>query len=208
MADPMADSADAILAPDARPLPIGTVAGTRSSGWLGMALLIATEASVFAYLIFAYFYTAALHTGAWPPQGLPPLTYAGPAFLVALASAASVRWAVRALERDRPRQSAAGLGLTLVLGLAATALLGLDASMQAGLTPGAYRSLYLTILGVHLAHLVAGLVGLAVLSLWTALGYVGPVRSAPVLIGAFYWSFVVAAEAAVFVTLHLSPHLG
>ena len=92
--------------------------------------------------------------------------------------------------------------------LPVAALLVLDASMQAGLTPGAYRSLYLTILGVHLAHLVAGPVGLAVLSLWTALGYVRAVRSAPVLIGAFYWSFVVAAEAAVFVTLHLSPHLG
>ncbi|MRI57181.1 heme-copper oxidase subunit III [Methylobacterium sp. DB1607] len=204
----MAEAANATLTPGVRPLPVGTVAGTRSSGWLGMALLIATEASVFAYLIFAYFYTAALHAGPWPPQGPPPLTYAGPAFLVALASAVSVRWAVRALERDRSRQTAAGLGLTLLLGLAATALLVLDGQIQAGLTPGAYRSLYLTILGVHLAHLIAGLVGLAVLSLWTLLGYVGAVRPAPVLIGAFYWSFVVAAEAAVFVTLHLSPHLG
>ena len=204
----MDETGNATLTPDARPLPVGTVASTRSSGWLGMALLIATEASVFAYLIFAYFYTAALHTGAWPPHGPPPLTYAGPAFLIALASAASVRWAVRALELDRPQRTAAGLGLTLVLGLSVAALLVLDGRMQAGLTPGAYRSLYLTILGVHLAHLGAGLVGLAVLSLWSALGYVGTVRSAPVLIGAFYWSFVVAAEAAVFITLHLSPHLG
>jgi heme/copper-type cytochrome/quinol oxidase subunit 3 len=38
-------------------LPIGSF-GRRASGWFGVWCLIATEAALFAYLIFSYFYLA------------------------------------------------------------------------------------------------------------------------------------------------------
>jgi len=194
--------------PDARRLPVGTVGGYRSSGWFGMLFLILTEASIFGYLVFGYFYTAAFATGAWPPQGPPRLAYALPNLLLALVSAATMGWAERSLHRGRLTPVALGLALTLVIGLAFAGLQLLDWRAQAGLVPGAYASLYFTITGIHFAHLLVGLCVLGALLAWTLRGYISPTRAAPVLIGAAYWYFVVAAEIAVFATLSLSPYLG
>ena len=46
-------------------LPVGS-AGVRTTGWLGCLMLIATEASLFGYLIFAYLYLAVQNTQHWP----------------------------------------------------------------------------------------------------------------------------------------------
>ena len=55
-----------------RPLP---VRGTHwaSTAWWGMAFLILTEGSLFAYLLFSYFYLASQSTGSWPTSGPPEL---------------------------------------------------------------------------------------------------------------------------------------
>lgn len=200
--------ADRTLSPADHALPVGTVSDVRSSGMLGMMALILTEATIFGYLIFGYFYTAASAHGAWPPQGPPRLGYGVANLVLALASAAAVWWAEREIGAGRARRTALGLTVALVLGLVVLAVQWLDWRAHAALTTGAYRSLYLTILGVHAAHLLVGLVVLAALIAWALLGYFGPARAAPVRIGAAYWYFVVAAEVAVFATLTLSPHLG
>ena len=50
------------------PLPIGSK-GRLSSGWWGMIAVIATEASLFAYLLFSYYYFAIQpHAAPWPPE--------------------------------------------------------------------------------------------------------------------------------------------
>ncbi|MHC2104234.1 heme-copper oxidase subunit III [Methylobacterium sp. WL64] len=203
----LAPPADRTLEPAERALPVGTVSDVRSSGMLGMLFLILTEATIFGYLIFGYFYTAASAQGAWPPQGSPGLGYALTNLVLAVISAGAVWWADRAIRVDQPRPAAAGLAAAFLLGLVFLGIQGLDWRAHASLTAGAYRSLYLTITGVHVAHLVVGLGILAALSGWTLRGYFGAARSAPVRIGAAYWYFVVAAEVAVFATLSLSPHL-
>src|SRR5690348_5678931 len=53
-----------------RSLPVGS-ANKRSVGWWGVIGLIGTEASLFAYLLFTYFYVTLNITTAWPPDGPP-----------------------------------------------------------------------------------------------------------------------------------------
>ena len=71
-----------------------------------------------------------------------------------------------------------------------------------------YGSLFFTITGFHMAHVVVGLLALAVVLLWSALGYFDARRNAPVLIVSIYWHFVDVVWIFVFTTLYLTPYLG
>ena len=53
-----------------RSLPVAAE-GRNSVGWWGMLCLIATESSLFAYLLFSYYYTAAQRGPAWLPNAHP-----------------------------------------------------------------------------------------------------------------------------------------
>lgn len=55
-------------------LPVGS-AGRKSSGWFGMMTLIATEASLFAYLLFSYYYFVIWSDGAFLPKDLEVRTF-------------------------------------------------------------------------------------------------------------------------------------
>jgi cytochrome c oxidase subunit 3 len=72
----------------------------------------------------------------------------------------------------------------------------------------AYSSLYFTITGFHLAHVVIGMLVLLVLSVWSLLGYFDSKRHAPVAIGAIYWHFVDVVWLVVFFTIYVTPYLG
>ena len=59
-------------------LPVGAM-DTRASGWWAMIFTVFTEASLFAYLLFSYFYLAVQpHApGTFPEGGAPALGLAG-----------------------------------------------------------------------------------------------------------------------------------
>jgi cytochrome c oxidase subunit 3 len=76
-----------------------------------------------------------------------------------------------------------------------------------GLTTHLYGSLYFTITGFHLMHVLVGLIVLAFLTLWTALGYFDRARSAALTIGGLYWHFVDIVWLFIFATLYLSPYV-
>jgi cytochrome c oxidase subunit 3 len=54
---------------------------------------------------------------------------------------------------------------------------------------------------------VAGLLMIALLLVWAALGYFSKDRHAPLTIGAIYWHFVDAVWLVVFATLYLLPYI-
>jgi heme/copper-type cytochrome/quinol oxidase subunit 3 len=190
------------------PLPVGSV-GLRASGFWGMVFLVISEASLFAYLLFSYYYFAVQpHPGPWPPGGPPSLAYAIPQTVVLLISSATAWWADRAAERGARPHAVLGLGVTLLLGLAFLALQLLDwFDKPFSLATDPYSSLYFAIGGAHLAHEFAGVLMLGAVLVWSSLGYFGPLRHAPVTIAAFYWYFVTAIWLAVFFTLYITPFL-
>ena len=76
------------------------------------------------------------------------------------------------------------------------------------LSTGVYSSLYFTLTGFHILHVIVGLLMLAVLLVWTARGYISAERHAAASIAAVYWHFVTIVWIAVFFTIYLAPRLG
>jgi len=189
-------------------LPVGS-AGRKSSGWFGMLSLIATEASLFVYLLFSYYYSAIWSDGSFLPARLPKFDLSGPDTVVLLLSSAAVWWGERGARKGARTQLATGLALAFVLGAIFVGVQVLEWRGKAFRPDSSpYASLYFTITGFHMAHVVLGLLMLAVLFAWTTLGYFNRSRHAPVSIGAIYWHFVDAVWIAVFFTIYVTPYLG
>lgn len=190
-----------------QPLPIGSK-GRLSSGWWGMWTVIATEASLFAYLLFSYFYVASQVHSAWPPDGLPRLRIALPDTVILIAGSVTMWWGERGIRAGRSRQLLLGIAATLVLGILFLGLQGIEWHAKPySVSSNVYGSLYFTVTGFHMAHVLAGLVMLAVLGLWTGFGYFGARRHSAVSIGVIYWHFVTAVWIAVFLSLYVTPYL-
>lgn len=193
---------------DQHPLLVGSV-GRTGVGWWGAICVIVTETSLFCYLLFAYLYDAVVLDGNWLPAEPPSLAFSLPGVLILIASSVAVWWAERGARSGAQRQLRIGFLAALLCGAAFVALQLLEWRSKAfSLRSDAYGSLFFTITGIHLAHLLAGLVTLLLVLVWSALGYFDIRRNAPVLIGAAYWHFVVVAGVAVFVVLYISPYLG
>ena len=190
-------------------LPVGSI-GHHASGWYGMIMLLATEASLFAYLLFSYFYLASRATEAWPPEGPPSWRLALPNTIILLVSSGVVAWAERGLRRGRVNRAQLvwGLAGTLVLGIAFVGIQVMEwHNKPFSISSHAYGSLYFTTTGFHIAHVVGGLLALAVVMVWAALGYVGRQRHITVSIAAIYWHFVDAVWLTVFATYYVAPYL-
>ncbi|MBU3079350.1 cytochrome c oxidase subunit 3 [Sphingomonas quercus] len=191
-----------------RSLPVGPVE-SHGVGWNGMACLIASEAALFGYLLFSYYYLGASNPRGWLMEPHPDLHLALPNTLLLLASSVAAWWGERGVRQESKGQALAGLALALVMGtvFATVQVYEWHAKTYA---PGtsSYASLYFITTGLHMAHVVIGLAVLAMLILWIAFGYFSPLRRLPVSNGVLYWHFVDAVWLFVFTTYYLTPLLG
>jgi heme/copper-type cytochrome/quinol oxidase subunit 3 len=191
-------------------LPVGAI-DTRASGWWAMIFVVFTEASLFAYLLFSYFYLAVQPhlPGTFPQGGAPSLTLALPNTAILLLSSVAVGWAQFNIERDDNRRLVWGLGIGAVLGMVFLVIQYFEwAQKPFALASSSYSSLYFTVTGFHMAHVVVGVIMLWMLFAWSAMGYFNRVRFAHIHIGALYWHFVDAVWLAVFFTFYITPLLG
>ena len=191
-----------------RQLPVGSQ-GHLASGWWGMLMLIATEAMLFAYLLFSYFYLASHALSPWPPNGPPSLRIAVPGTLILIAGSVVMWWGERGIERGKTRRLIVGLSLALVLGVLFLVLQGSEWKGEPfTLRTYVYGSLYFTITGFHMFHVIVGLLVLAVLLVWAARGDFDANRHSAASIGVIYWHFVTIVWLAVFFTFYIAPRLG
>jgi heme/copper-type cytochrome/quinol oxidase subunit 3 len=184
---------------------------TRASGWWAMIFTIFTEASLFAYLLFAYYYLAVQPhmPGTFPEGGAPKLGMASLNTLILLTSSAAVAYAQFSIERNKKGRLMAGLGLGAVLGMVFLAVQVMEwAGQPFGLSSSTYSSLYFVITGFHMAHVVLGVLMLSALSFWSWRGTFNSRRFAHIHIGALYWHFVDAVWLAVYFTFYITPLLG
>jgi len=189
-------------------LPVGPV-GRRGLGQWGVGALIASEAALFAYLLFAYFYTAASALPGWLLEPAPKLWPALPNTLLLLASSLVARFGEKGVERGDRRQALVGLIAAFAMGAAFAAVQVYEWSIKPyRVATSSYAALYFTTTGFHMAHVVAGLVILAMLALWVALDFFSPRRRSLVSAGVLYWHFVDAVWLFVFATYYLTPYLG
>ncbi len=190
----------------ARPLPMGTI-GTSASGWWGLWFLIISEAAIFAYLFFSYFYFSIQPPANWIPGGPPTFLYAGPQTGVVLVGCVTAWFAERSIRLNQVLLCLVGLALTLILGAGFIALQFLSwFDKPFSFNSSTYSSEYFVITGFHLAHFVVGWLMFLVLFLWTALGYFDSVRHVPITIGKVYWYFLAVIWMGVFFVINCTPY--
>jgi cytochrome c oxidase subunit III len=189
-------------------LPVGSI-GRHANGWWGMMMLIVTEGALFVYLLFAYYYAAVQHQRNWLPEDLPDFRLSLPDTILLLLSSVVVWRGESLIKQGRSGATAVYLGVAALMGIVFVAIQALEWGTKK-FTPfsGSYGSLYYIITGFHMAHVAAGVLILATLAPWCALGYFDRIRSAPVSIGAIYWHFVDAVWLALFFTFYVTPRLG
>lgn len=188
-------------------LPIGGT-GHRSSGWWGMLALVLTEAALFAYMLFSYFYLASQAHGKWLPTDAPSLRLALPNTIILIASSFVLWWGERGIRQGQRMRLLAATAITLVMGIIFAILQFMEWHKKPfSITDHAYGSLYYTITGFHMAHVLGGLLILFALLLWTALGKFDAKHHAAVSTGAIYWHFVDIVWLAVFSTFYIYPYL-
>jgi len=177
-------------------------------GWWVMVLVIATEAMLFAYLLFAYYYLASMSGNGFPAGGAPRLTLVVPNTVILLASSGSMYWGERGIRRGDQRRLRLGMLVTLILGAVFLTIQGIEYSRKSfGLSTNAYGSLFFTITGFHGAHVFVGLLMNAVVQVWAWRGWFTRERHLAVTNVAMYWHFVDVVWLAVFFSLYVTPRL-
>jgi heme/copper-type cytochrome/quinol oxidase subunit 3 len=203
----MADTAEVVIS-QPRDLPIGPI-GRHGIGYWGVGMLVVSEAALFSYLLFAYYYTGASAQHGWVLESRPSLKLALPNTILLLASSV-VAWIGERGILDRQRGKALlGFGLAFIMGAVfATVQCYEWVAKPYSLGSSSYASLYFVTTGFHMAHVIIGLGVLAALFLWTALDYFSPRRRLTISSGVLYWHFVDVVWLFVFSTYYLTPYLG
>ena len=188
-------------------LPINP-AERRNPGWWAMVLIIVTEAMLFAYLLFGYFYLGSMSKTPWPPSGPPELKLVVPNTIILLMSSGTMWWAESGIRAGSQGRLRIGMLITLLLGAVFLAVQGVEYSRKE-FTPqsNAYGSLFFTITGFHGAHVFVGLLFNAVVQLRAWLGHFTAERHLAVSNAAMYWHFVDAVWLVVFASLYVAPQL-
>lgn len=185
------------------------VRGTTSSV-LGMTLFIASEAMFFAAFFGAYF-TIFAATPVWPPVQIPipELTTSSIATAMLVISSVSVQMAVAAARRGRTQRVNLWLGITIVLGIGFLILQGLDYSKTGfSIHDGTYASLFYIMTGLHMAHVVGGVLFLTLVFAQSRAGQLSSQRTDPVQAAAMYWDFVDVVWIGLFVIFYILPQGG
>jgi cytochrome c oxidase subunit III len=181
----------------------------RSSGWWGMLLFLATEATLFGVLIATYFYLR-FKTPDWPPDGIADPKILRPLVFTAILVFTSLpmQISVMAARAGRHGLLAANVLAALLIG---ALYLWLQSDLlrknAASFTPrtNAYGSIYYTLSVAHAAHVFAGLL----LNAWLlsrVWARITVYRLNGVQAVALYWHVVNALAILVVLTV-LSPSL-
>jgi heme/copper-type cytochrome/quinol oxidase subunit 3 len=203
----VAETAEVTLS-QPKDLPVGPI-GRHGIGYWGVGMLVVSEAALFAYLLFAYYYTGASAQHGWVLQPRPELKLALPNTVLLLASSV-VAWIGERGILDRRRGKALfGFGGAFIMGAIFAGVQSYEwVSKPFSLGTSSYASLYFVTTGFHMAHVIIGLGVLAALFLWTALDYFSPRRRLTISAGVLYWHFVDVVWLFVFTTYYLTPYLG
>lgn len=172
--------------------------------YVGMALFLVSETFLFGSLFWAYFWLGG-RSPAWPPEGVDVgrlLASVNTALLVS--SSVTVWRALRAVRRGDQRGLVLGLAATLVLGAAFLSITGWEWGHE-NFRPWdhAYGSIFFTLTGFHGAHVLIGLLLLAVLLLRALRRRFSPERHLAVEVGSLYWHFVDLVWVFVFTLFYL-----
>jgi cytochrome c oxidase subunit III len=176
--------------------------------WWGNLLMIFIEGAAFAILAASYFYIRR-NFDTWPPTRtlLPDLGVSSINLLLLAISVAPFWYAARLARRDEsPPFVGWWLAVGVLFGIAAIVLRGFEFhALHTRYDSNAYGSITWTILGVHLAHLLAGTIETLLIALVMFVGPVEKKHYTDATVMAAYWYFIVISWVALYVIVFLAP---
>jgi len=183
---------------------------SRFSGWYGVWCLIATEASLFAYLFFSYYYSLLQSAQHWPLQGQPSPLLPSLTTLLLVGSSVALAFSQSAVLGPASEKAVRnGLAVALLCGATGFLFQTYDLFQKAPrLSKTTYDSYYVLITALDCLHLVVGIAALAGVFFWFCQGLIVGPRRAYVSIVAAYWHFAVLVSLCLFAALTLQPLMG
>ncbi|MGI5836714.1 MAG: cytochrome c oxidase subunit 3 [Chloroflexota bacterium] len=172
---------------------------------LALWVFIAAEALFFGILIASYLYLR-VHVGMWPPPGYsqPDLLLPAVNTLVLLSSGFTMHGALACLRRGNVALLKDGIIATLLLGSAFLVGQAFEyAHAGFGLSDGLLGSSFYTLTGFHGAHVLGGLIFLAMVLGRARRGHYTQERHLAVEAATLYWHFVDAVWIVLFTMLYL-----
>ncbi len=181
-------------------------AGARERMLLGVKLGILSEIMLFGALFAAYFVVRS-QAPDWPPVGeleRPELLLPGLNTILLVSSSVTMQLAVRAVARDDHGRLMRWLVASIVLGGIFLAIQAYEfATNGFGLADGVFGSTFYTLTGFHGAHVLVGLLLIAMVANRARKGYVNAERHTAVEAASYYWHFVDVVWLFLFSTLYI-----
>jgi cytochrome c oxidase subunit 3 len=184
--------------------------GHRSPIWWGLLLLVAIEATAMGLLLVSAIYLRG-DADVWPPSSVGPSALRLALLQAGLlgASALPMAWSVGAARRQRLRSTRGWLAVATVLGAAMLVVRIWEIPRIAFRWDShAFGSVFWMVLGVHITHVLTGVLENAML---LALLFIGPVENkhyADIEASALLWYFAVLEWAPALAILYGAPILG
>jgi len=174
-----------------------------NTGKIALLVTLGTESVFFVTLLVAY---AALRDQvSWDvPHTLARLSFPLINSVVLLLSAVTAWWSGNAIRKDKQANLRGGLVVTLLLGLIFVGGQIYEFN-SAGLSidDQAFGGVFFTLMGFHAVHVLAGVVFLALNLTRAYLGDFSIERHEAVVLGNWFWYYVTAVWAVLFVALYL-----
>jgi cytochrome c oxidase subunit 3 len=181
-------------------------ADARGNMLLAVKLAILSEVMLFGALFAAYFVIRGESSG-WPPPGRlerPELLLPALNSILLISSSATMQWAVRAARGGNRSRILRWLVLTLLLGGAFLLIQVYEFSSNGfGLDAGVFGSTFYVLTGFHGAHVLAGLILIAIVANRARLGLVSAEHHTALEGTSYYWHFVDVVWLLLFSTLYV-----
>ena len=179
-----------------------------SNGWVAVIVFLGAEAMFFAGLIGAYI-VFRVSAPLWPPVFQPrlPIGVTGINTLILLASAATMRLSLKAVQLNERKKMIRFIGYTAALGGIFLAIQGFEwvRLIHFGLTlsSSVYGGLFYTVIGFHGLHVLGGLIWVMSVFALAKAGRFSQERHVALQTCALYWNFVVGLWPLLYCVVYL-----
>jgi heme/copper-type cytochrome/quinol oxidase subunit 3 len=183
--------------------------GGEATGWWGVVLLIIHEGLLFVALLSAYLYIQANAIQS-PPDGIAPpeIELAAVGTIMLLMSSIVAYFAHFSIRRSYQGRGALLLLGTILLGSTFVAIQLFEYTRLPFLPQeNAYTSLFYTIIGIHLLHVLIGLLMQVFVVLGIGTGVINTRRQGYIENATVFWHFVTVTWLVIFSVLYLSHAL-
>lgn len=203
--------------PDEEAIGHDAARGGMDPALLGMMLFIASEVMFFAALFAAYF-NAMATVPVFPPEGVGEIIslFHFPYLpiwmtIILLTSSVTMQWATMRIRRgDRTGMNRA-VAITLLLGAIFLVLWATEYALLIAedftIDSGVYGTLFYALTGFHGAHVIGGVVGLAVILSRGLAGQFSRRHHVAVEAVHYYWHFVDVVWVLLVLTIYVLPLL-